>query len=113
MDYAITLKDLFFILLGIGILAFLFYLIFFFKNLVTTLKSANKALSDVGKITEVAAERTQDVDKIITNVQDSVENLTENIRGNKSTIGFIGTLINFLTTLKGFLSKDKTNSKGD
>lgn len=111
MDTAITLRELFFIILGIGILVLLGYLIIFFRNLITTIKSTNKVLEDAEKITSIAAERTEDVDKIITNVTESVDTLTENIRGNKSTIGFLGSIINFLTSLKGFISKSTKSDK--
>lgn len=105
MDYALTLKDLFFILLGVGILVLIIYVILFFKNLIVSIKSLNVVMKDVEEITSVAASRTKDVDKVITNVTETVETLTENIRGNKSTVGFIGKAISFLTSLKGFISK--------
>lgn len=110
MDGVLTVKDMFFILIGIGLLVLIVYLIMFFKNLITTIKSANVILKDVEKVSSVAAERTQDVDKIITNVTDSVDTITKNIRDNKSTVGFIGSLISFLTSLKGFLNKKKSGS---
>lgn len=110
MDYALTLKDLFFILLGVGVLVLIFYVILFFKNLITGIKSLNVVMKDVEEITSVAASRTKDVDKVITNVTDTVETLTENIRENKSTVGFIGKTISFLTSLKGFISKKSTKA---
>lgn len=111
MDTALTLKDMFFILLGAGLLVLIVYVIMFFKNLIVTVKELNIVMKDVERITTVAAERTEDVDKIITNVTDSVDTLTENIRGNKSSIGFIGSLISFLTALKGFIGKRSSDSK--
>jgi predicted PurR-regulated permease PerM len=108
LDTALSLKDFFFILLGIGLLILVVYLILFFRNLIITLKSTNKVLEDTQKITAIASERAQDVDKIVTNVSESVEKLTKNIKGNSGAVGFIGSLINFLTSLKGIMSNRKS-----
>ncbi len=106
--FTLSIKELFIILLGIGLMILIIYLIFFVKNLITALKSANQILVDTQKITAIASERAKDVDNIITDVQESVEQITKNIKGNKSAVGFIGSLISFLTSLKGFMSKHKS-----
>ena len=107
MDITITLKDAGLILIGMGIITLLAYCIAFMKNLVTTVKHANKILEDTQVISKIAAERSKDVDKMINDVSYSVGSLSDIIKGNQSTLAALTSIINALASLKNIIKKEK------
>ncbi|MDR2133017.1 MAG: hypothetical protein LBP30_06690 [Clostridiales Family XIII bacterium] len=100
MNTAITMKDAGLILLGVGLIILVFYAAYLIKNLITTVKSVNKILADAEVISEIAARRGKDVDKLIGEATESVSGLADIIKGNQSTIAALTSIVNALGSLK-------------
>lgn len=113
MDATITLKDAGLIIIGIGLIALIFYAVYLLKNMVTTVKSVNKILQDTEVISGIAAERSKDVDKVISDVTESVESVADIIRGNQSTVSALTSIINSIASLRNIFSKGDSRSSDD
>jgi len=111
MDITITLKDAGLILIGVGIIVFIGYCISFMKNLVTTVKHANKILEDTQVISKIAADRSKEVDKAIGDIATSVGSVSDIIKGNQSTVAALTSIVNGLGSLKNIITKDKKKKK--
>jgi hypothetical protein len=111
MNTAITLRDAGLIILGIGLIILVFYGAYLIKHLVATVKSLNKILADTEIISEMAARRSKDVDKILDDATESVGSLAEIIKGNQSAIAALTTIVNALGSLKNLIRDDKKKEK--
>ena len=105
MDTVITLQDAGLILIGLGLLVLIIYCIALMKNLVTTVKHANKILEDAQVISKIAADKSKEVDQIATDVIDAVSNVSEIIKGNQNKISALTSIIKALTSLKNIVKK--------
>lgn len=101
---SVSAMDVVLLLLAIAGIVLVIYLILFFKSLISTVKSVNMIVNDMETISNVASERTKQIDKAITNVSDTIKNS----KGKKKESSFVGSLINVLLSIKKFVSKDKT-----
>ena len=104
---ALSAKDLFFILLGIGIIVLLTYCIVFMKNLVTTVKHANKILEDTQVISKIAADKSKEVDKVVSDVASSVGSVADIIKGNQSVVSALTSIVNAIASLKNLIKPKK------
>jgi len=111
MDITITLKDAGLILIGTGIIVFIAYCISFMKNLVVTVKHANQILEDTQVISKIAAERSKEVDKAVSDIASSVGSVSDIIKGNQSTVAALTSIVNGLGSLKNIITKDKKDKK--
>ena len=113
MEITITaemLKLALLVVIGIGLIILITYCIVFMKNLITTVKHTNKILEDTQVISKIAAEKTQEVDKIIKDVAGSVGSVSDIIKGNQNTLSAITSIVNALGSLKN-LKNDKKKGK--
>jgi ABC-type transporter Mla subunit MlaD len=111
MNTAITLRDAGLIILGIGLIILVFYGAYLIKNLSATVKSLNKILADTEVISEIAARRSKDVDKLIGDATESVGGLAEVLKGNQSAIAALTSVVNALGSLKNLIRSDKKKEK--
>jgi hypothetical protein len=111
MNTAITLRDAGLIILGIGLIILVFYGAYLIKHLVVTVKSLNKVLADTEVISEIAARRSKDADKLIGDATESVGSLAEIIKGNQSAIAALTTIVNALGSLKNLFRDDKKKER--
>jgi sensor histidine kinase YesM len=107
MDTMISLspKDALFLLILIGLCVLLCYIIALTRNLTVSVKSLNKILKDTEVVSEVAARRAKDTDKMLDEASETVGSLYKTIKGNQSTIGALSAIINSLVSLKNLMSK--------
>ena len=107
MDTVISLsvKDALFLLIMIGLFVLLCFFAALIRNLIVSVKSLNNILKDTEVITEVAARRTKDADKMFDEASETVSNLYKTIKGNQSTIGALSAIINSLMSLKNLITK--------
>ena len=103
---AIVLKEAGLILLGAGLLILVAYCIAFMKNLVATVKQANKILENAQVVSQIAADRSKDIDKIMSDMVSSAGSISEIIKGNKNKLSALTSLINAIASLKN-LAKNK------
>jgi len=105
MDTPITLGTAGLIIIGAGIVVLLVYCIAFMKNLIITVKHANKILEDTQVISKIAADKSKEVDKVINDVASSVGSISDIIKGNQSTISALTSIVNALGSLKNLIKK--------
>ena len=80
MSVTIDLKMLLLIIACIAIVVLVVFLVRCLRKLAVTLDNTNKVLEDVGVVTEIAAQRSRDVDGIISDVSESVSEITDTIK---------------------------------
>jgi len=103
----LTPMELGLIVIGVGIIIFIAYCIAFVKNLVITVKHANKILEDAQVISKIAADRSKEVDKVVNDLVYSVGSVSEVIKGNQSTVAALTSIVNALASLKNIIKKEK------
>jgi hypothetical protein len=111
MSTVITLRDAGLIILGIGLIILVFYGAYLIKNLSATVKSVNKILADTEVISEIAARRSKDVDKLIGDATESMGSLADIIKGNQSAIAALTSLVNALGSLKNLFRDSKKKER--
>ncbi|MDR1953193.1 MAG: hypothetical protein LBQ21_01745 [Clostridiales Family XIII bacterium] len=107
MEATVSIKDLLLFLLGAGGVVLIIFLIVCTKNLIHTLKSTNNILKDVEVITQIAADRSKEIDDIVENVSESVGVVAKNLKGNGNLLKTISSVVGLLTSLKGMFSEKK------
>ena len=114
MDAVITLtvKDAMYLLILIGLTVLLCFFIALIRNLIVSTKSINKILKDTEVITEVAARRATDTDKMLSEASETISDMYKTIKGNQSAIKALSVIINSLISLKNLLTK-RTKTKDD
>lgn len=107
MDITITQIDVGLLLIGAAILVLIIYCIAFMKNLVVTVKHANRILEDAQVISKIAADRAQDVDKVVSDIADSVGNISDSIKSNQNPISAFTAIIGAFSAIKNMVQKNK------
>ena len=107
MSVTLDLKTLLIALVLIAVIILIIYLIVMIKKLYVTIEHANKVLEDAEVVSGIAAERSQDLDNIITNVSGTVSDLSDAVKGNESTVSAIASIAKSAASIKGLMSSDK------
>ena len=107
MSVTLDLKTLLIALVLIALIVLIIYVIMLVKKLMVTLANTDKVLEDLEVVTSIAAERSQDVDSIITNVSGTVADLSDAVKGNQSTVSAIASIVKSAASIKGIMSDDK------
>lgn len=105
VEFTLTLKDLFLLIIGIGAIVLLVYLIVLFKNLIVTVKKANKILDDANVVTSITASRATEVNGVVDDVVGALGSVANSVKGNQSTMAAVSTLINALGSLRKIIKK--------
>lgn len=105
MNVTIDIKVLAIIAIAVAVVVLAVYIIKLLKKLMVTLDHANRILEDVEVVSEIAANRSKDIDGIITDVSGSVTTISETLKGNQSTVSALTSLVNAVASLKGFIDK--------
>lgn len=105
MEITLTLKDLGFILVIVAVLILIYYLVGLLKNLIITAKHTNAILEDTSKVTAIAARRAEQVDEAVGDLAESVKDVADMLKGNRSIMAAGSTLINAVAALKNLLAK--------
>jgi len=101
-----TLRHAGVILVLVCLAILIIYCVVFMKNLIKTVQQTNSILEDANVISNIAAERTKDVDKIISDVSETVGNVAENVKKNQSTISAFTTVVKAVMSIKNMVKKD-------
>ena len=105
MDTTITLKDAGLILIGVGLIVLIAYCIAFMKNLITTVKHTNHILEDAQVVSKMAADKTKEAEKVISDVVTSFGSVSNIIKGNQSAVAALTSIVNALASLKNLIKK--------
>lgn len=107
MNVTIDIKVLAIVVIVIAVVVLAAYLVKMLKRLIVTLEHANKILEDVEVISEIAANRSKDVDGIIGNVSESVSDLSTAIKGNQNIMSAIVSVVKAAAAVKNAVTKDE------
>lgn len=105
IELTLTLKDLILFIIGIGAIVLIIYLIVLFRNLIITVKKANKILDDTNVVTSITASRATEVNGVVDDVVGALGSVATSVRGNQSTMAAVSTLVNALGSLRKILKK--------
>jgi len=87
MQVTFDLKELMLGLVLLALFVLLIAMIVLVINLIPSIKQLKYVLSDVNKISTVAADKTEKLGGVIDNAGNTVMNLTDNLKGNSTLIG--------------------------
>ncbi|MGN0710896.1 MAG: hypothetical protein ACI4LO_03970 [Anaerovoracaceae bacterium] len=111
MEIALTLKDLGFILIIVCVAVLLINCTCLIRHLITTIKRTNEILADTQVITDIAAERTKEVNEAVGDLAGSVSRLAEAIKGNQSLGAAFSSLVNSFASLKKMVHEYKNSEE--
>ncbi len=101
MTITITLEGLLLTLLAVAGIVLLIFLTVLVNNLNKTVKNANRVLEDAKVVSAVTADKAKKVDGLIDSACDSVADVAEALKGNKSVIAAATNVVNAATNLAG------------
>ena len=86
-------------------LILIIFCIVLLKNLITTIKHANKILADAEQISGIAADRTVQVNDAVGDLAESVGGLAKAMKGEEKIITSLGSIAKAVTSIKNLLEK--------
>lgn len=107
MKMMIDLKILALIVIMIAVIVLVIYLVRLLKKLMITLEHANKILEDVEVVSDIAANRSKDLDGIIGNVSESASELSAAIKGNQNIVSAATSVVKAVAAVKKVIDKEK------
>lgn len=107
MNVTIDLKILALAIISIALVVLIIYLIQVMRRLLVTLDKTNKILADAEIISDIAANRSKDVDGIISNVSESVASVAEAVRGNKNGFAAAAAVAKAVMAVKNAVTKEE------
>lgn len=112
MNVTIDLKVLAIVVVVIAVVVVAVYLVKLFKKLMVTLDHTNKILEDVEVVSDIAANRSKDIDGIIENVSGAVSDLTEAIKGKYNIVSAVTSVAKAAVAVKNYFD-NKEGKKED
>ena len=107
MNVTIDLKILALVIISIALVVLIIYLIQVMRRLLVTLDKTNKILADAEIILDIAANRSKDVDGIISNVSESVASVSEAVKGNKNAFAAAAAVAKAVMAVKNAVTKEE------
>lgn len=105
MNVTIDLKILALVIISIALVVLIIYLIQVMRRLLVTLDKTNKILADAEIISDIATNRSKDVDGIISNVSESVASVSEAVKGNKNAFAAAAAVAKAVMAVKNAVTK--------
>lgn len=109
MSVTIDIKVLALTVIVIALLILIIYMIKLMRKLIITVDHTNKILEDVEVVSDIAADRSKDVDEIISNVSQSVASVTDALNGKENMLTALTSFVKSLVKLKNAASDKDTN----
>ena len=104
MSVTIDIKVLALAAIFIALLVLIIYMIKLMRKLIVTVEHTNKILEDVEVVSDIAADRSKDVDDIISNVSESVASVKDARKGKESIFTALTAFVKSLVMLKNAAS---------
>ena len=105
MNVTIDIKVLAVIVIAVAVVVLIAYIIQALKKLMVTLDHTNKILEDVEVVSDIAANRSKDIDGIIENVSESVSDLSDSIKGKQNIISAVTSVVKAVAAVKNTIDK--------
>ena len=104
MSVTIDIKVLALAAIFIALLVLIIYMIKLMRKLIVTVEHTNKILEDVEVVSDIAADRSKDVNDIISNVSESVASVKDALNGKESIFTALTAFVKSLVMLKNAAS---------
>ncbi|MBQ0078975.1 MAG: hypothetical protein KBS66_03655 [Eubacterium sp.] len=111
MNVTIDIKLLGFALIVIAVLVLIVFLIQLVRKLLVTLDHANKILADVEVVSEIASERTQDINGIVGDVAESAGALAKAAKEKQNVIQATTSVVKAVVSVKNAIGGDEKDKK--
>ena len=98
-------------ILLVALIVLVVYLVIIAKNAVQTVKSLNKVLADAEKISEIAADRTVQLDGVADEVQEAVTDVARAVKGKQGTIEILTNLFKSFSSIASAVNKKEAPRK--
>ena len=89
MEITINVKDHLIGLVLIALIVLIIFLIVLVKHTIDTIKNAKKITSDASIITDIAAQKTVDLNEMLGDVKKAIADLSTAIQGKQGLIGAV------------------------
>lgn len=104
MYVTVPLKDICLIVLLIALIIMVVYLITLFRNLSKTAKKSYEVLEDVKTVTEITEKRTVELDETIGNVTDTLNTVSNAIKGQENIFKQLSTIAGAVMSIVGMIT---------
>jgi predicted PurR-regulated permease PerM len=108
MSVTIDIKVVAYVVIAIMLVILIAYLIKLARKLIITLNHTNKILEDVEVISEIASDRSKDVDEIISGITESVASVSDALKGNQNLISAAAAVGKAVVAVKKYTDKDES-----
>ena len=112
MEITISLKDAGLLIIGVGLILLIGYCVAFMRGLVITVKNTNKILEDAQVISNIAAEKSKEIDRMVDDVTSSVGKFSEAVKGNQNIVSALTSVVNATASLRNLIKKLEKGSAG-
>ncbi len=109
----IDLKATLVYLLFAALLVLVVYFIMIARNLVKTVKETNKILKDASVISGIAAEKAEQMDEMIGDVQSAVSDISQAVKGQQNLVGAVSNIVKALGSLVAIFKKESEQESGN
>ena len=103
----IDVKTLLISLLIIAVIVLVVFLIVVAANLIKSLKSLTKVLADVETVTDIASERSKQLDVVVGDVTKTISGVTSNVKDSEGFIKSVSIIIKAIVAIKNVLAKSE------
>lgn len=97
----------------LALLVLIVYLAILAKNLITTVKSANKVVEDAAVVSGIASDKATQLDDIVGDVSGAVEDITKAMKGNQSLIGALTNMAKAIASAVSYIKKGSDPDDAD
>jgi len=97
----------------LALFVLIIYLAVLTKNLITTVKNANKVVDDASVVSGIAADKATQLDDIVGDVSGAVSDLTNAMKGNQSLIGALTNVAKAIAATASYIKGDSDSSSDD
>lgn len=101
----VDLKQLMIILVLVALFILLIYMIILLRNAVPVIKQAGGLMNDLGRVSKIAADKTEKIDGVVNEITDTALNLSDTVRGNSSIVGMASNIGAGLASVNNLASK--------
>lgn len=103
----LDLRTLLVSILLIAIIVFVVYLTIAMKNLIITLKNANKVLEDANVVSSIVADKATRSEVALDKVLDACDSFSNAVKGEEGVMAVLGSIAKAITSIASLFKKDK------
>lgn len=89
----------------LALFVLLVYLAVLAKNLITTVKNANKVVEDAAVVSGIASDKATQLDDIVGDLSSAVDDITKAMKGNQNLIGALTNMAKAVASTVSYVKK--------